>query len=352
MLLITWCSRDSSTPKFLPGEDQPHASYDPILVALSFSDNNQLPSTHLLSNTVCGTQCSGPHCIRIQLTTCINTLKYMHLHSKHTSFSIQRNILSWTKLLERCRVRNVIAAFHNLMRGEGGRGKKTSETHDPQRLVVILTGTSEFNLGLLITSFPTESAERMNNILCCSVEMNMVPQQKNKQNKKQWSLYVGVNGVAFNIAYSAQSLFHNKTGHQKQCNMVSLCRVFGPWCITQVLDCTFFLPLCETGNGMLYLCAGLKGTHRSPSHCPSLRWACCPWWQADGGVPGPGLSLPLTSRGVMLTLVVGGSMKADSWLLADGYHYWLTKCKYISLPIHLFLFFFLQLQPSECVSKV
>lgn len=20
----------------------------------------------------------------------------------------------------------------------------------------------------------------------------------------------------------------------------------------------------------------LKGTHRSPSHCPSLRWACCP----------------------------------------------------------------------------
>lgn len=50
------------------------------------------------------------------------------------------------------------------------------ETYDccTRLAVVIITATSEYNLGLLITSFPTESAERMNNILCCSVEMNMV----------------------------------------------------------------------------------------------------------------------------------------------------------------------------------
>lgn len=48
------------------------------------------------------------------------------------------------------------------------------ETYDCciKLVVVIPTGTSEYNLGLLITSFPTESAERMNNILCCLVEMN------------------------------------------------------------------------------------------------------------------------------------------------------------------------------------
>lgn len=43
-------------------------------------------------------------------------------------------------------------------------------------VVVILTGTSEYDLGLLITSFPTESAGRMNNMLWCSVEMNVVSQ--------------------------------------------------------------------------------------------------------------------------------------------------------------------------------
>lgn len=39
--------------KFLPGEDNPHASYDPILLVFSFSDNNQLPSSH------CETQSMG-----------------------------------------------------------------------------------------------------------------------------------------------------------------------------------------------------------------------------------------------------------------------------------------------------
>lgn len=39
---ITWYSRDSSTPKSLPAEDRPHASYDPFLVFFLLIKANSL----------------------------------------------------------------------------------------------------------------------------------------------------------------------------------------------------------------------------------------------------------------------------------------------------------------------
>lgn len=52
------------------------------------------------------------------------------------------------------------------------------ETYDccMRLIVVILTGNSEYNLGLAVTSFPTGWAEKMNNIPCCSDEMTVASQ--------------------------------------------------------------------------------------------------------------------------------------------------------------------------------
>ena len=173
MLLITWCSRDSSTPKFLPGEDHPHASYDTVLVAFSFSDNNQLPSTHCQKESMR----FGPVVIiRLRFPSFIHPYSQFQNSALLKSLPLiyaQMNVLTCNNRVTKKCVReqlntrscDVTAAFHNLMRGDKKEHLKHinhKETYDCciKLVVVILTGTSEYNLGLLITSFPPQNRRR------------------------------------------------------------------------------------------------------------------------------------------------------------------------------------------------
>lgn len=152
MLLVTWCSRDSSTPKFLPGEDHPHASYDPILVAFSFSDNSQLPSAHLLSNAVCGTQCSGPHCIKIQpWNVCISS-NIPSIYKQEEYFTLTE-LSAWENSTPGFRV----ATFHNLMKRRE-RKKKKKRRRGCGELVGFLCLTDTF---YWLANWMRHSEERM-----------------------------------------------------------------------------------------------------------------------------------------------------------------------------------------------
>ena len=137
----------------------------------------------------------------------------------------------------------------------------------------------------------------MNNILCCSAGMNMVSLCK----------AAGPGSLCADVERPQLSA---KFGG-KQCNVVLLWRQVGLW--ASVLSCTSHV----SGNmvNRKWMSASqaddrcrqllqprVRGTHRSPSHCPSLRWRVAmmagwwwsPWVRAD---------FSCTSRGVMLHLL-------------------------------------------------
>lgn len=152
-----------------------------------FSDNNQLPP--------------APYC----QTQSVGLGFSLHWHSNHhlqkpteicacplsaisnISFLYTGEYFVLKQLMTKCtrklqlrgfRIVMLLQPFITLWKEEGGNHQKHmthKEAYDCCiRLVVILAATSEYNLRLLITSFSTESAERMNNIICSSVTMNMV----------------------------------------------------------------------------------------------------------------------------------------------------------------------------------
>lgn len=149
------------------------------------SDNNQLPLLTVKPNL----WDLGSHCTDIQIITCRNSQKYVHVHCTHFKsqlFSIHWGILCPETINDEVHKRPPAEGFRFAMLlqpfitlwKEGGNHQKHmthKEAYDCCiRLVVILAATSEYNLRLLITSLSTESAERMNNIICYSVTMNMV----------------------------------------------------------------------------------------------------------------------------------------------------------------------------------